>query len=81
MDMQAGLEADQIVEEDGGGAEPFFDLSGDERRMHVRAYNHWVSLLNGRSYPLIENLDPTSIADAPIEQKLLEALGKPPSRV
>ncbi|KQN19456.1 hypothetical protein ASE86_13385 [Sphingomonas sp. Leaf33] len=35
----------------------------DERRMHVRAYNHWVSLLQGRPYPAIEDLDPASIAD------------------
>lgn len=64
MDMQAGLEAERGAEEaDGGSGEPFFDLSGDERRMHVRAYNHWVSLLGGRPYPLIEDLDPESIAD------------------
>ncbi|HEU0044240.1 MAG TPA: hypothetical protein VFQ64_06760 [Sphingomonas sp.] len=31
--------------------------------MHVRAYNHWVSLLKGRPYPTIEDLDPTSIVD------------------
>ncbi len=26
----------------------------DERRMHVRAYNYWVSLLEGRDFPSIE---------------------------
>ena len=31
--------------------------------MHVRAYNHWVSLLHGRAYPSIEDLDPANIAD------------------
>lgn len=35
----------------------------DERRMHVRAYNHWVSLLAGRPCPLIDALDPAGIAD------------------
>lgn len=35
----------------------------DERRMHVRAYNHWVSLLGGRPCPLIDALDPAGIAD------------------
>ncbi len=35
----------------------------DERRMHVRAYNHWVSLLAGRPCPLINALDPAGIAD------------------
>ena len=33
-------------------------IGGDERRMHVRAYNHWVSLLKDRAYPSIEDLDP-----------------------
>ena len=69
MDMQPGLEADRValdaVEavDEGGDAEAFFDLSGDERRMHVRAYNHWVSLLKGRPYPAIEDLEPHNIAD------------------
>ncbi|NJR79968.1 hypothetical protein [Sphingomonas corticis] len=35
----------------------------DERRMHVRAYNHWVSLLGERPFPAIADLDPASIAD------------------
>jgi hypothetical protein len=35
----------------------------DERRMHVRAYNYWVSLLDGRPFPLIEDLDPAGIED------------------
>ena len=39
------------------------DIGNDERRMHVRAYNHWVSLLRGRAYPSIEDLDPENIAD------------------
>ena len=48
-------------------AAPAEDLSmaigTDERRMHVRAYNHWASLLDGRDYPSIEDLDPASIED------------------
>ncbi|MFM9827668.1 MAG: hypothetical protein ACKVOB_02850 [Sphingomonas sp.] len=40
-----------------------FDIGTDERRMHVRAYNHWVSLLKGRAYPSIEDLNPENIAD------------------
>lgn len=39
------------------------EIGSDERRMHVRAYNHWVSLLDGRAYPSIEDLDPENIAD------------------
>jgi len=33
-------------------------IGSDERRMHVRAYNHWVSLLEGRDFPSIEDLEP-----------------------
>ena len=29
-------------------------IGTDERRMHVRAYNYWCSLLDGRDYPSIE---------------------------
>jgi hypothetical protein len=31
--------------------------------MHVRAYNYWCSLLDGRDYPSIEDLDPGNIQD------------------
>ncbi|MGI4732594.1 MAG: PAS domain-containing protein [Janthinobacterium lividum] len=63
MDTTSGFE-------DGtGGATAAADdeaqlaIGTDERRMHVRAYNHWVSLLHGRAYPSIEDLDPAGIAD------------------
>ena len=39
------------------------DIGGDERRMHVRAYNYWCSLLDGRDYPSIEDLEPGDIED------------------
>jgi len=48
---------------DDGVGDAMFDLGGDERRMHVRAYNHWVSLLGGRPFPPIADLDPARIAD------------------
>ena len=48
---------------DAGVNDVMFDLGGDERRMHVRAYNHWVSLLRGRPYPSIADLEPETIAD------------------
>nr|WP_294850561.1 hypothetical protein [uncultured Sphingomonas sp.] len=38
-------------------------IGNDERRMHVRAYNYWCSLLDGRDYPSIEDLDPSGISD------------------
>lgn len=39
------------------------EIGIDERRMHVRAYNYWVSLLGGRAYPAIQDVDPASIDD------------------
>jgi hypothetical protein len=38
-------------------------IGADERRMHVRAYNYWCSLLDGRDYPSIEDLEPGDIED------------------
>lgn len=35
----------------------------DERRMQVRAYNHWASLLDNRNFPSIEDLDPNALPD------------------
>ena len=39
------------------------DIGLDERRMHVRAYNYWVSLLHGRPYPSIGDVDPHTLED------------------
>lgn len=47
----------------GPGDDRAIEIGTDERRMHVRAYNHWVSLLQGRAYPSIEDLDPANITD------------------
>ncbi|MFM5885761.1 MAG: hypothetical protein ACKOQ3_10650 [Novosphingobium sp.] len=35
----------------------------DERRMQVRAYNHWASLLDNRNFPSIEDLEPDELPD------------------
>jgi hypothetical protein len=59
-DEVEGHDADSAA---NGVAETQIDVGTDERRMHVRAYNHWVSLLGGRAYPSIEDLDPANIAD------------------
>ena len=64
MDNVGGFEDDRA--EDGDDllvAEPEVEIGGDERRMHVRAYNHWVALLQGRAYPPIQDLDPGNIVD------------------
>ena len=36
-------------------------IGSDERRMHVRAYNYWCSLLDGRDFPSIQNLQAEEI--------------------
>ena len=47
-------------------------VAGDERRMHVRAYNHWVSLLRGRQFPPIEALDAAGNRDFGSHSVLLD---------
>ena len=48
---------------EGGVGEATMQIGTDERRMHVRAYNHWVSLLKGCDFPSIADLDPAGNAD------------------
>src|SRR5437762_3454823 len=38
-------------------------IGTDERRMHVRAYNYWVSLLEGRDFPSIDDLQSSDVED------------------
>lgn len=38
-------------------------IGRDERRMQVRAYNHWASLLGERMFPNITDLDPADLPD------------------
>jgi hypothetical protein len=67
MDNVRGFE-DERFESDLGTAESGvdearLDIGADERRMHARAYNYWVSLLHSRDYPSIEDLEPSNITD------------------
>jgi hypothetical protein len=48
------------------------EIGTDERRMHVRAYNYWVSLLGGRDYPSIEDLEPGDVEDFAANSVLLD---------
>ena len=47
-------------------------IGTDERRMHVRAYNHWVSLLKGRDFPSIEDLESGDVEDFSAHSVLLD---------
>jgi hypothetical protein len=57
------------------GVESPIGIGTDERRMHVRAYNYWVSLLDGRAYPAVEDLDPASLTDFSANSILLDFTG------
>jgi hypothetical protein len=47
-------------------------IGTDERRMHVRAYNYWASLLDGRDYPSIEDLEPGDVLEFAPNSVLLD---------
>jgi hypothetical protein len=64
MDNLRGFEQDPALAPDEEPAvERPPEIGVDERRMHVRAYNYWVSLLAGRPYPAIQDVDPHNIED------------------
>lgn len=56
-------EPEGFDDDEDAGIEAPPEIGTDERRMHVRAYNYWASLLRDRAYPSIEDLDPESIED------------------
>jgi hypothetical protein len=66
MDISRGFE-DETAVTAAPEEEPVMErppeVGIDERRMHVRAYNYWVSLLDGRPYPSIQDVDPHTIGD------------------
>ena len=67
--------SDHLGEYDAASApEPdaSIEIGADERRMHVRAYNYWCQLLDGRDYPSIEDLEPADIEDFAPHSVLLD---------
>jgi hypothetical protein len=64
------------VPSSGSDAAPASDVTAaigtDERRMHVRAYNYWVSLLEGRDFPSIEDLESDDVQDFSAHSVLLD---------
>src|SRR3546814_17212154 len=51
-------ESADFAGEDESAMEAPPEIGIDERRTHVRAYNFWVSLLDGRHSPSIRDLEP-----------------------
>lgn len=71
-----GQHADEGLEDEESGRElPPAVIGQDERRMQVRAYNFWASLLSDRSLPAIESLDPASLPDFGPYSVLLDFTG------
>src|SRR5437868_8322962 len=66
-DFEANEAADTTASHDVAAA-----IGTDERRMHVRAYNYWVSLLDGRDFPSIEELEPGDVSDFASNSILLD---------
>jgi hypothetical protein len=62
MDSMRGLLSGSHDQDDGAIDSPVA-VGVDERRMQVRAYNYWASLLADRAYPSVEDLDLDNIDD------------------
>ena len=77
MDNFRGFEEDvaAAAPDDEPSIERPPEIGVDERRMHVRAYNYWVSLLAGRAYPAIQDVDPHNIEDFGPHSVLLDFSG------
>lgn len=56
MDSMRGLLSGSHDQEDAAIDAPL-SVGVDERRMQVRAYNYWASLLGDRAYPSVEDVD------------------------
>jgi len=57
------------------GDVPPHAIGQDERRMQVRAYNHWASLLEEKTFPSIEDLSPEELTDFGPNSVLLDFTG------
>lgn len=52
-----------VADDESVSEPPPIAIGTDERRMQVRAYNHWASLLGDFNFPSIEDLDPAGLTD------------------
>jgi hypothetical protein len=62
-------------EDEYGREAPPLAIGQDERRMQVRAYNHWASLLENRNFPAIDDLEPDNLPDFGPYSVLLDFTG------
>ena len=54
---------DYAGDDETGIESPPAGIGNDERRMQVRAYNFWASMLQDRNFPSIEDLEPAHLPD------------------
>lgn len=71
MDSAYGFERHDDLDEPMIEAPPPV-FGSAERRMHVRAFDHWVSLLAGRGFPTIAELDLDAVGDFEPRSVLLD---------
>ena len=64
-----------VNEDEAGDELPPVAIGQDERRMQVRAYNFWTSLLGDRNFPTAAQLDPESQTDFAPHSVLLDFTG------
>jgi hypothetical protein len=62
-DLDADLPAYALFDDEDAAIEPPPIISGDDRRMQVRALNFWTSQLHDKNFPSIEELEPSAIED------------------
>ena len=62
-DLGPGLDSMEDEHDEAVDHTPPPAIGTDERRMQVRAYNFWASLLDNRNFPAIDDLDPDALPD------------------
>jgi hypothetical protein len=75
MDASYGFERDEEPTDDVIIEAPPPVIGGGERRLHVRAFEHWVSLLCGRAFPSIGDLDFDALSDFEPRSVLIDYTG------
>ena len=75
MDASYGFERDEEPAEEVIIEAPPPVLGGAERRLHVRAFEHWASLLCGRAFPTIDDLDFGAMSEMEPRSVLIDYTG------
>ncbi|QWC56738.1 PAS domain-containing protein [Erythrobacter sp. 3-20A1M] len=79
FDWDALPEEDELTltEADYAPEPPPSPVGQDDRRLQVRAYSYWASLLGSRSLPSTDDLDLNAVADFATNSVLLDFTGDP----